>query len=173
MFPAKFRGQIFDFGIHTKVVGSMVTDITMFQAITLAIAATGAVLGTINTWQSLDKSRVRLLVRPKHAIPIGGMNPSLTFCIEVINLSSFAVTINDVGILYKGSNQRGSIAKPILMDDGEWPRRLEPRSSVTVYSQNPTALAGTTIKCAYASTQCGYRETGSTPALKQIAERRS
>jgi hypothetical protein len=147
----------------------MLAEITVVQGITLAIAVLGAVLGVINTWQGLDKSRVKLLVRPKHAIPIGGVDPRLTFCIEVINLSAFAVTVEDVGVLFKGTDHRGSVVMPVLADGGPWPRRLEPRSSVTVYSQTPSAPSGTTIKCAYAKTQCGYTKTGTTPALKQIA----
>jgi hypothetical protein len=148
----------------------MFTGMTLVQGITLAIAVLGAVLGVINTWHGLDKSRVKLLVRPKHAIPFGGVDPRITFCIEVINLSAFAVTVEDVGVLFKGTDQRGSLFQPILPDGGSWPRRLEPRSSVTVYGQRPVAPTGTVIKCAYAKTQCGYTETGTTPALKQIAQ---
>jgi len=147
----------------------MIIEITLVQAVTLAIAVLGAVLGVINTWNGLDKSRVKLLVRPKHAIPVGGADPRLTFCIEVINLSAFAVTVEDVGVFFKGTAVRGSIVQPILADGGTWPRRLEPRSSVTVYSQTPASKFGDVIKCAYAKTSCGYTQTGTSPALKQIA----
>lgn len=71
-------------------------NITAFQAITLAIAAVGAVLGFINTWRAVDQSRVKLKVVPKHAIPFGAMNDQLRFCIEVMNQGAFAVTIDDV-----------------------------------------------------------------------------
>jgi hypothetical protein len=37
-----------------------------------------------------------LLVGPKHAVPYGSADPRLTFCIEVINMSAFAVTVDDV-----------------------------------------------------------------------------
>lgn len=40
--------------------------ISIVQAITLAIAVLGAVLGVINTWLGLDKSRVKLRVAPAH-----------------------------------------------------------------------------------------------------------
>ncbi len=144
-------------------------NITLVQAITLSIAILGAVLGLINTWHGLDKSRVKLKVRPAHAIPVGGTNPTLTFCIEVTNLSSFAVTVYDVGVFYNGTDRRGSIVQPVLIDGGKWPRRLEPRSSVTVYGQRPDSPPHKRIKCAYARTECGVTKTGTSPALKQIS----
>jgi hypothetical protein len=136
---------------------------------TLAIALLGAILGLINAWHSLNQCRVRLIVRPKRAIPFGAVDPRLTFCIEVTNLSTFAVTICDVGVFYKGTDQRGSIVRPVFLDGGPWPRRLEPRSAVTVYSQTPEPFQGHAIKCAYAVTECGVTKVGKSPALKWIA----
>lgn len=147
----------------------MIQDITIIQAVTLSIAVLGAALGIINTWHGLDKSRVKLKVRPAHAIPVGVTDSNLTFCIAVTNLSAFAVTICDVGVFYRGTNCRGSIVRPILIDGGPWPRRLEPRSSVTIYGQKPDSTPGQCIKTAYAKTECGYTKTGSSPALKQIS----
>ena len=143
-------------------------EITLFQGLTLAIALVGAVLGIINTWHGLDKTRVKLLVQPKHAMPVGAADPRFTFCIEVVNLSAFPVTVYDVGVLYRGTEDRGSFVRPFLMDGGKWPRRLEPRSTVTVYGQRPSSH-GHGIKCAYANTECGHMQTGTSPALKQIA----
>ena len=145
----------------------------LLQAVTLAIALLGAALGVINTWHSLDKSRVKLLVRPKHAIPFGGADQRLTFCIEVINMSAFAVTVDDIGVFYKGTDRRGSITQPVLVDGGKWPRRLEPRSSVSIYGQSPISSAGHVIRCAYARTECGHTQVGTSPALKQIASGQS
>lgn len=142
------------------------------QAITLAIAVLGAVLGIINTWHNLDKMRVKLVVRPKHAIPLGAADPRLTFCIEVTNLSSFSVTVSEVGVFYYGTSARGAIIHPVLPDGGKWPRRLEPRSSVTVYAQNPSADSANRIRCAYATTECGVTKRATSPALKQIAQGR-
>lgn len=97
---------------------------TIVNGVTLALALLGAVLGIINTWQALDKTRVKLRVRPKHAIPFGGMDERLTFCIEVTNLSAFAVTIEEAGVSLKGSDNRLAYTNPVLIDDGGWPRRL-------------------------------------------------
>lgn len=102
------------------------------QVVTLSVAILGAVLGIVNTWQNLDRSRLKLKVIPKRAIPVGAVDRRLTFCVEVINLGSFPVTLCDVGVFYTGTKARGCITSPMLVDGGGWPRRLEPRSSVTV-----------------------------------------
>ncbi|MEO5829532.1 MAG: hypothetical protein ABIQ36_03085 [Rhodanobacter sp.] len=145
------------------------TDISTFQAATLAIAAVGAVLGIINTWRAVNQNRVKLKVLPAHAIPLGGAPRNIRFCVEVTNLSQFAVTIEDAGVLFHGTKDRGSIINPLLPDRGPWPRRLEPHSSVTVYSELPESNGGHKIKCAFARTQCGYIKTGTSPALRRIA----
>lgn len=142
---------------------------TVVEAITFAIALVGAVLGVINTWRALDASRVKLKVVPGHAIPVGGFDPSVNFYIAVTNLSTFPVTIREVGIVYRGSDKRGVFVNPILADGGPWPRRLEPRSSISVYGQRPDIMPGHPIRCAYAETDCGVRKCGNSPALKQIA----
>lgn len=139
------------------------------EAITIVLASLGAVLGVINTVQGLSKDRVRLKVMPSHAIPFGGADPRLRFAIEITNLSAFAVTIADVGVFYRDTDARGSVISPIVGDGGPWPRRLEPRSSVSIYSELPASKPGHPIKSAYARTQCGYTKTGSSPALRQIA----
>jgi hypothetical protein len=145
------------------------TSFSVIQVITLSVAVLGAVLGVLNTWQGFDRNRVKLKVIPKGAIPVGGANQRITFCIEVTNLSTFPVTVSDVGVFYYGTDKRGSIITPFLVDGGSWPRRLEPRSSVTVYSERPTSSAEHRIKCAYARTDCGTTKTGTSPALEQVA----
>ncbi|UJJ59999.1 hypothetical protein [Rhodanobacter denitrificans] len=88
-------------------------DITVFQAVTLAIAAVGAVLGIINTWRAIDQNRVKLRVIPAHAIPYGGAPQNIRFCVQVTNLSQFAVTLDDAGVFFQGTNKRGSIVKRV------------------------------------------------------------
>jgi hypothetical protein len=142
---------------------------TVTEATTLCIAVLGAVLGVINTWHSLDKVRVKLVVRPRAAIPVGAADPRMVFCIEVTNLSNFAVTVSEIGVFYHGTSRRGAIVSPMLVDGGGWPRRLEARSSVTLYAQNPALGSPYRISCAYATTECGVTVRGNSPALQQIA----
>lgn len=144
-------------------------EVPVMQIVTFGIAVLGAVLGIINTWHSLDKARVKLKVIPAHAIPVGGVDSRLRFCIQITNLSLFPVTISDAGVFYNGTKSRGAIVNPIFPEGGNWPKRLESRSSISVYSQIPVAPLGHKIKCAYATTQCGVVATGISGALKQIA----
>lgn len=146
--------------------------ITAFQAVTLAIAAVGAALGIINTWRSIDQGRVKLKVVPSRAIPVGNAPGHVAFCVQVTNLSQFAVTIEDAGVFFHGTKKRGSIVSPIFSDDGGWPRRLEPRSSVAIYSEAPRSSKGYKVKCAFARTQCGRTKTGSSPALRAMNKAR-
>lgn len=142
---------------------------TLMDAITLSIAVLGAVLGLISTWHTLDRSRLKLKVRPAHAIPYGAANPNINFCIEVTNLSDFAVTIKDVGFFYRGTKSRGAIIQPVLIDGGSWPRRLESRTAVTVYCHVGSKNIEKKIRTAYATTECGKTKTGNSPALKQLS----
>ena len=153
---------------HLMSLTGSETGFTLGNAITLAVAVLGAVLGIINTWHGLSRSRVKLKVVPAHAIPIGDVDPSINFSIEVTNLSEFAVTIREVGLFYEGTKIRRALV-PIILDGGNWPRRLEPRTSVTGYGRAPHTTAGPKIRCAYARTDCGRTKTGNSPALKQIA----
>lgn len=146
-----------------------IEPVSLLQAITLSIAVIGAILGIINTWHGLDKSRLKLKVRPAHAVPVGLSDPRVDFCISVTNLSSFAVTVEDVGFFFHGKSSRASLITPIIPDGGSWPRRLEPRSSVTLFGLRPGPADGK-IKCAFAITACGVVRTGTSPALKQIAK---
>lgn len=156
-------GVTVNFDLNTPLAG-----VTILQVITIAIALVGAVLGVVNTWASLDKSRVKLRVRPAHAIPYGGAPQTIGMSITVTNLSAFAVSIDEVGLLYRGTVSRGAIVKPILIDDGKWPRRLEPRSQVTIYAQRPGPHTHA-IKCVYARTECGVTIKGNSPALRQMS----
>jgi hypothetical protein len=138
--------------------------------LTLSLALLGAVLGVLNTWKAYDKDRPKLRVIPQNAVPVGGADPCLTFCIEVINLSGFALTVRDVGVSYRGTKTRLALIQPVLRDGGPWPRRLEPRAAVTVYFDRESLDARThDIRCAYAMTECGLIFEGSSPAMRQLA----
>ena len=129
-------------------------DLDWQQVITLGIAGLGAVLGVMNTWQARRRDRLRLRVRPIHFSTTAGEQGH---GIEVINLSTFAVTVEEIGFTMASGRadkgQRLAIVRPILSDGGPWPRRLEARGSVTAYFDLGTeaAQAGR----AYARTACG------------------
>src|SRR5436190_11385917 len=104
-----------------------------------AIAGAGLSLGIFNTIQASVRNRVRLQVLPKSAFQIApnawrrsleAYEPGAGFCIEVVNLSAFAVTIDEIGFTNKGKEVRSACPRPVLLDDGVWPRRIEPHESV-------------------------------------------
>lgn len=143
---------------------------TNVESITLAIAILGAVLGIINTWVGLSKEKVKLVVTPKHAIPIGGAPENLQFCIEVVNLSAFPVTVSEAGIFYRGTDKRSVIPNPVTSDGKPFPRRLESRSALTLYSEKPRSIVnGKRMRCAYVKTDCGVVVKGNSPAFRQMA----
>jgi hypothetical protein len=152
--------------------------LSLKDGITLAIALVGAVLGIINTVHSLSRSRVRLRVVPKTAKAMGdqAMLTNSTqaisnhLCIDVVNLSAFAVTISSVGFKVRGTSGFASVWQPIVFDGKPWPRRLEPRESVTAYLAPGQDL--TRASRAYAKTDCGELRYGSSRALKEYVKSR-
>lgn len=142
--------------------------------VTFGIALLGAVLGIINTWRNIDRDRVRLLVKPAHAIPVGAMehtHPNIEFGIEVVNLSVFPVIVSEVGFLHRGLDSRAAAMQPLTLDGKTTPRKLEPRESASFYMVRPEPRDGHPIKCAYANTSCGRTFKGTSPALLQFNRR--
>jgi hypothetical protein len=139
--------------------------------IVFGIAVVGAALGILNYWNAVSQRRVRLKVRPVNAVPANG--GPMMFAIEVLNLSTFPLTITELGCTLDGrwisSGPRSAMTPPILIDGGSWPRRLEPRTSVTgyCYREQFFTKAGM-IGRAYARTDCGQVKYGTSAALNQL-----
>src|SRR5262249_41688528 len=147
----------------------------------------------INTCTQLSRNRVRLKVIPKRGYMVGGNTlitgvsadvlsqqyseqnvPSL-WCIEVINLSAFAVTISSVGFgKAKGTPLRSFIFEPGTTSGKIWPTRLEPREAETFLGKVGQSLPTMIMKkpIVYAKTDCGVFCYGTSPILqKEFAER--
>jgi hypothetical protein len=148
------------------------TSFDLKELITFGLASLGAVLGVINIWRAINHDKPKLKVIPKQVIPFGGIDERINFCIEGINLSTFALTITEMGFLHRGTKTRSSLQPPLIIDGGTWPRRLEPRSSVTVYAHSGSITNEHPIRCAYAKTDCGLTFKGTSGALKQLAKAR-
>jgi hypothetical protein len=147
---------------------------TWTQAVTLAIAVLGAVLGIINTWQSIDQNRVKLRVSVRLGYFFVGTHrtadPQPQVAIEIMNRSPFALTIAQVGFQMRGSDNLLALIDPILPDGGKMPRRMEPRSAFTAYfspeaSQN---LPSQSVSRAYANTDSGEVAYSSRTALRKL-----
>jgi hypothetical protein len=144
--------------------------VNVYDAITLAIAATGAVLGIMNTWQQMSKDRVRLKVTPAHALPVGrGRSGDWTLSIDVVNLSAFPVTVDEVG-LELVTKQHLVNTPTTTANGGALPVRLEPREALTVlcYPELKLHPRLREVRAAYVRCQCGTVRYGTSPALKQL-----
>lgn len=136
------------------------------EVLTLSVALLGAALGIMNTWHAISQRRVRLCVKPAYAI--GVPNGEISFSIEVVNLSSFPVTLAEVGFAMRGG-KRLAVTQPFFVDGGPWPRRLESREAMSAYF-DPAEIAvhRQPIGKAYTRTTCGEIAYGSSPALRQL-----
>jgi len=144
-------------------------EMTITNAITLAIAILGAVLGIMNTWRSFDRDRIRLVVSPKWSFcAYPGVPIVEQLCIEITNLSFFPITVAQVAFELRGL-QKGKlfVFSPEFLDGGTIPRRMEPRTSFTVLmpqgvENNPNMKY---VKCVFVKTECGFVARGTSPAL--------
>jgi hypothetical protein len=141
-----------------------------------ALGLIGTALGVMNfVVQSLER-RVRVKIIPKAAFPVNGGYYSVTGerndqtredaisgkaipCLEVVNLSLFAVTIDEVG--YCDSAKLGSARAPFIgpnvIPDRGAPVRLESRESKTFYWHDNVLeeLIQNKYGSAFATTACG------------------
>lgn len=144
-------------------------DPNLKDVITLGLAAIGAVLGIMNTWNGLSQRRMRVRVTPAFLLRTDGSPTG--FSIEAINLSMFPLTLAEVGFQTSG-RKRIAITSPHTSDAKPLPRRLEPREAIT-FMFGPgdfTPPKEHRIGPAYVRTACGRTIKGDSPARKQFAE---
>lgn len=136
--------------------------------ITLGIALLGAALGLWNTWQGWRDRSVRLRLRATQAIGLGGPAPTC-LSIEVTNLSSFPITIEEVGLTVgkpRGRLPRRAMIPPHSIIVGSLPMRIEPRHSGSVVGW-AQELPNDGYDHAYARTSGSEMVFGTSPALRQ------
>lgn len=159
--------------------------------ITAVAAVVGMVLGIYNFFHSRSADKVRLQVIPKSSAYRGNDHtgqeyylhnrdhydinhptaPPETLSIEIINMSRFAVTVDEVGLTPSWSRKRMTLVVPIIKDEKPWPRKLEPRESVMVQFDATVLLELENIgsvRRAYATTKCGTACYGSSGALREF-----
>jgi len=161
---------------------------TDVETITLILAVVGTVLGVLNTVHQYRQTKVKLRVIPKALLIEGRTSLSTSrrevpdrcnnLCVEVINLSSFPVTIAEVGFRYRWTGNRGLMFQPRTSEEGKsLPIELQSRRSVTVFANSdelPDAFDGPhRVRCVYAMTSCDTTVFGSSPAFKTMRKRLS
>jgi hypothetical protein len=144
------------------------------EAITLGIAVLGAALGIINTWHSLNQSKPRLRVRflNNYALPDVTL---ASYSIEVINLSSFPLTVREIGFSQSPFWVRDihrAMALPMPEFGHQLPYTIEPRQQANFFLPlNLEVSVNRKIRAAYVKTDCGLYFRGTSPALFDAATR--
>jgi hypothetical protein len=162
----------------------MLTTITAITGLVFGLI--GAILGIFNTIQQFRKDKVRLKLVPKiyrheangghlcsARIPTENEKAWHGMCLEIINLSVFAVTIDEIGLLSSDEDSRIVFPTAELSNNESLPKRLEPRASVTCYipSNSPATILNEGLPFAkgfYATTSCGVTATGKSAISKWL-----
>lgn len=141
------------------------TNAELIAVVSLAVGSVGAVLGIINTWNALDRQKVKLVVRPAQSFFVPSAEPIIT--VEVLNLSAFPVTISEIGFRLRDGQK--AIAPGNMLNGKPLPQRIEARDSVTAFFPL-SYFEPRQIKIAFASTTCGETQEGTSPALEQLMD---
>jgi hypothetical protein len=134
--------------------------------VTLGIALLGAALGIINTcYNVMWRDRIRVKVVPVWLF-FGDSQEQMA--IDVTNLSYLDVTITSAGFGARGDKGIYTIVPSDLLHGGALPRRMQPRTSITILVSHGAENQEWMAKIDYAvvKTACGRRFKGTTPALR-------
>lgn len=158
------------------------------EIVTLIIALVGAVLGFVNFFRDIRRSRrqerVRLKVNPK----LGAMhphgivstrkkmpeNPEAFLVVEVVNHSYFPVFLDGLYLQHaNGRRQEKVVIQPSVYPKQEWPVKLEQRESVTLCKEHLTVteLVKVGTRGVYIKTSTGQRFNGSAPVFGVLHSR--
>ena len=172
---------------------------TALEITTLVTAIVGAGIGIgalslsiVNTCVQLSKNRVKLRIVPMIAhkdgrddiwaasgLPFANIMNAIKekqhrLCVEVTNLSSFAVTIRRVGFgKFKLVEDVIDIPFPIVMKNKNcWPLKLEPRESDLLMSITGDDIPIDKLdkNCAFVATECGYIAYGTSLVFDAYVE---
>ena len=161
------------------------------DAIISIAAAVGMLLGIYNFFHARAADRVRLKVIAKASSFRGRDDTGKLFylhnrdrfdpdhpagcpdslSLEVINLSKFSVTVDEVGLRARWDRNRLVLVNPIVPDEKPWPRKLDPRESVTIHFNLTNLIESPrfpTVVRAYATTACGTTCFGTSGALRDL-----
>ncbi|RQS22453.1 MULTISPECIES: hypothetical protein [unclassified Burkholderia] len=150
--------------------------------ITGGTAVTGAVLGLFNLWRQMSTDRVKLRVSPAIVIDRGPTHvlthSSITIdptsvpeyvqlSVEVLNLSTFPVTIEEIGMTTH-SPGRMVFAGAHTSDNKPLPLRLESREAIKLYTKSYLTSEFAQGVDVFAETVCGHRQLGKSPAIESL-----
>ena len=129
-------------------------------------SAIGAVAGVLGLGNMIDRQQVKLRVTPAPAFGYDGQPAGIS--VEVVNLSSFAVVIDEIGF-NRRDGRRYSFMGNRLNNGRTCPCRLEARESVSaLFPVGSFDLNQATT--GFARTSCGKVISGDSPGWKQVRE---
>lgn len=164
---------------------------TGIEILIFAIATLGVVLGIVNLWYSRRSHRVQVRVIPKLAFDVETIRYTASewnkyakrlqeagntkrWVVEVINLSTFGITIDEVGFCDHTIAGTFAMVHPEISRNKKWPVRLRPHEKVLFYSTDGALLPPAVLAnpYAYAKTDCGECIFGTSPILTHAAQNR-
>jgi hypothetical protein len=141
----------------------------------------GTVLGIANFYMRVSERRIYIRLMPFMAFRVGHDNffqvrvnaaeklarlfeqyGLPVAAIEVINLSKFAIVVDEVGFCYSlpDKGERAPFIKPYIIPDLTSPFRLEPRAALTAYAVGITITSlREGMNVAYVKTSCDTTKT--------------
>lgn len=137
----------------------------LIALVSLVIAVIGAVLGIINTIYRFSKDKIRLKVRPQIMASVGDPTRQEGIIINVVNLSSFPITINYIGL----KCMKGRYLECGLNPQNRLPYRLESKGNyVGIIAESIKQIKDLhLVKRAYVITACGKKFYGNSKRLKE------
>lgn len=141
--------------------------------VTMATASVGAVLGIVNTINSLWRDRLRVRVKAESMVLLGQGSGSQRHVVAVFvtNLSTVPITISGVGLHLKGSKSMLMFMRPLSSKGTTLPYRLEARDSEVFYSNESIYKDQElmSVDYSYAQTGCGKLIKGKTGEIREYA----
>jgi hypothetical protein len=121
----------------------------------------------MNTWNAMNQQRVRVRVTPHFITSMEGQPMGVS--IDVINLSTFSLTIEEIGFM--SGRRRVPLLSAQLRDGGSLPRRLEPRESISaMFGPRDFGIPPVRLGDGYVRTSCGRTISGNSPAGWQFSK---
>ncbi|WP_086382307.1 hypothetical protein [Caballeronia sordidicola] len=152
------------------------------ELLTAGTALTGAVLGIFNLWRQVSADRVKIRVTPSIVVDqrAGGIFASTTYivdpadppdmvslAVEILNLSSFPVTIEEIGMTARGSARMSFIGAESA-DHKSLPIRIESRDAIKLYTTPYLISEFAPAVHVFADTVCNNRQIGKSPAIEGL-----
>lgn len=161
---------------------------TTIKEIILGVSAlVGLILAIYKLIRSVNKEKIIIKIIPKTVLGDSFKNSTSKkglilsnrdfyirhwlFAFEIINKSSFPVTINEIGFVARGKKKWFSIPNPMLQKERSWPIELKPRSSEIVCAKLNSVLSvakNYKIRFAYVKTACDHIFYGKSRALEKL-----